>query len=419
VSATTSTPTKKVMSSGGYRRYQVYFWIVAALVLIATVRTITGAHDLDSQGAIRAAIVATCPILLAALGGLWSERAGVVNIGLEGQMLLGTWGAAFFTYWYNPYLGLLGGVVMGILGGVLHGLATITFGVDHIVSGVALNVIALGLITFLAEAFFTNLNSEFGRGGARQLQGLAKPVELEGIPGVSDTLKAVGEQHIWFVSDAANVLGALVSRVSVVTILVLALVPLTWWLLWRTSFGLRLRSCGENPAAAESLGVNVMAHKYVAVLVSGGLAGLGGAYLVAGSGFVTGQTAGRGYIGLAAMIFGNWRPLGALTGSAMFGYTDMLTFREESTIHALLLLVAIGLAIFAIIKWRGGLVKAASWSGAAAIAFLAWYLLVDSVPREFASMTPYVLTLLVLTFAAQQLRMPKADGQIYRKGAVG
>ena len=129
---------------------------------------------------------------------------------------------------------------------------------------------------------------------------------------------------------------------------------LTAYVLWRTAFGLRLRSCGENPQAAESLGINVLRHKYAAVIISGGFAGLGGGYLalVSASGFSTGQTNGRGYIGLAAMIFGNWRPGGILLGSGMFGYTDSLRLRDASTIHALLLLVAIGLAVFAIMALR-------------------------------------------------------------------
>ena len=117
-------------------------------------------------------------------------------------------------------------------------------------------------------------------------------------------------------------------------------------MLWRTTFGLRLRSCGENPQAAESLGVNVLRYKWIAVVISGAMAGIGGGFLalVASSGFVIGQTGGRGYIGLAAMIFGNWRPGGILAGSLMFGYTDSLPLRSAQTIHALLLLVAIGLA---------------------------------------------------------------------------
>ncbi len=197
-------------------------------------------------------------------------------------------------------------------------------------------------------------------------------------------------------------------------------------MLWKTSFGLRLRSCGENPQAAESLGVNVILHKWVAVVISGAMAGIGGGFLalVASSGFVTGQTNGRGYIGLAAMIFGNWRPGGILTGSLMFGYTDSLRLRSTSAVHALLLLVAIGLIALAV--WRLLKSRRAGTSptqgivfAVAGVLFLLWFLLTDEVPREFTGMTPYLATMLVLAFAAQRLRMPKADGQIYRKGSAG
>jgi simple sugar transport system permease protein len=208
---------------------------------------------------------------------------------------------------------------------------------------------------------------------------------------------------------------------SWVTVLVFALVGLTAWLLWKTAFGLRLRSCGENPQAAESLGVNVMRYKYVAVLVSGAMAGIGGGYLalVASSGFVTGQTNGRGFIGLAAMIFGNWRPGGILVGAGMFGYTDSLPLRSTSTIHALLLLIAIGLFAYAVVKLLRGAKRTAAVVAAFGLGFLLWFLLTDEVPRDFTSMTPYLATLLVLAFASQRLRMPKADGQVYRRGSAG
>ena len=393
---------------------------LAALLSVALVRVITGADEITSQGSLRAAIVATCPILLAALGGLWSERAGIVNIGLEGQILLGTWGAAYFTYWYGPYQGLLGAVAFGVLGGLIHALATVTFGVDHIVSGVALNVIALGLTTFLAEAYFSGLSSEYGQGGAQQLTGLMKP-DVITIPGVSELSSELAARGWFVISDVAAVVAALSTRISVVTFVVFGLVALTVWILWHTAFGLRLRSCGENPYAAESLGVNVIAHKYAAVLISGGLAGLGGGFLalVSSPGFHTNQANGRGYIGLAAMIFGNWRPGGVLLGSGMFGYTDSLRLRDPSTIHALLLLVGFWLVVFAIWRLRNRRMRAAAVLAAAGAGFLLWYSLTDEVPREFTSMTPYVATLLVLAFASQRLRMPKADGQIYRKGSGG
>ena len=400
-------------------------WLLAvgaALVVLAVsaVRVLTGSDEIDSAGSLRAALVATCPILLAALGGLWSERAGVVNIGLEGQMILGTWGAAYFTYWYGPMTGILGAAAFGALGGLLHALATVTFGVDHIVSGVAINIIGLGLASFLAEAYFSDLDSERGTGGQNKLSGLDSPVSFT-IPGVSDGAASVADQGWFVVSDLASVVEALTTQLSVVTVLVFVLVAASAFLLWRTAFGLRLRSCGENPQAAESLGVNVILHKYVAVVVSGGLAGLGGGYLalVASSGFSTGQTNGRGFIGLAAMIFGNWRPGGILLGSGMFGYTDSLRLRDASTIHALLLLVAIGLVAFALLRLLRGHRRGAVVFGVAAVLFLGWFLLTDEVPREFTSMTPYIATLLVLMFAAQRLRMPAADGQVYRKGSVG
>jgi simple sugar transport system permease protein len=350
------------------------------------------------------------------MGGLWSERAGVVNIGLEGQMLLGTWGAAYFTYWYGPWAGLLGAAALGAVGGLLHGLATITFGVDHIVSGVAINIIGLGATQFLAEAYFADLQN----GGPRQLTGL-DPLPYVTIPGISDAMVNLNNQHIFVISDVAGLLAALTTKVSALTIIIVVLVLATAWILWRTSFGLRLRSCGESPAAAESLGVNVYRYKYIAVIISGALAGLGGAFLalVASSGFVTNQTGGRGYIGLAAMIFGNWRPLGTVGASVMFGYTDALRLRTPEAVHALLLLVALGLIAYAGLKLYQGARRSAVVMGVLGIGFLLWYLLTDTVPRDFTGMTPYVVTLLVLSLASQRLRMPAADGQVYRKGSAG
>lgn len=398
-----------------------YFLIgLSVLFTLAAVRVITGVHEVDSPGSLRAAIVATCPILLAALGGLWSERSGVVNIGLEGQMLLGTWGGAFFTYYYGPWVGLLGAIAFGVLGGVVHALATVTFGVDHIVSGVALNLIAVGLTTFLAEAFFSDLDSEYGHGGAQQLTGIQKPYMIQEIPGISDAANSLADKHWFVISDLGAVVAALTTRISLVTILVFVLVVATAWILWRTRFGLRLRSCGENPEAAESLGINVIRHKYAAVLISGGFAGLGGGYLalVSSPGFHTNQANGRGYIGLAAMIFGNWRPGGALIGSGLFGYTDSLRLRDPATIHAMLLFVGFWLLVFA--AWRIYKARRAQGIvlGVSGVLFLLWFTLSDEVPRDFTSMTPYVTTMLVLAFASQRLRMPKADGKIYRKGTV-
>jgi len=373
---------------------------------------------MDSRGTLGAAVLATCPILMAAIGGLWSERAGVVNIGLEGQMILGTWGAAYFTYYYGPWIGILGAALLGAVGGALHALATVTFGVDHIVSGVAINIIGLGASKFLAAAYFSNLEG----GGVKQLTGLDSPTRVT-IPGVSGVASDLAAREWFVVSDVAALVAALTTNMSLMTVVVFALVGLTAWVLWKTSFGLRLRSCGENPQAAESLGVHVLRYKWVAVVISGAFAGIGGGFLalVASSGFVTGQTGGRGYIGLAAMIFGNWRPGGILGGAFLFGYTDSLPLarNSEQTVHALLLLVAIGLFVLAAWRLLRKKTVPATVLASFGAAFLVVFLLTDGVPREFTSMTPYVATLIVLAFAAQRLRMPAADGQIYRKGSAG
>ena len=388
--------------------------VIGALLAVSTVRVLTGAHDIDSTGTIRAAVIATCPILLAGIGGLWSERAGVVNIGLEGQMILGTWGAAYFTYYYGPWTGVLGAAALGAVGGLLHAIATVSFGVDHIVSGVAVNIIGLGASRFLAEAYFRDLEG----GGIKQLTGLETPTRIT-VPGVSDAAGSLAAKHWFLVSDVASFVAAVTTALSLLTVLVGLLVVASAFILWRSTFGLRLRSCGENPAAAESLGVNVYRYKYAAVVVSGALAGIGGGFLalVSSSGFTTGQTNGRGYIGLAAMIFGNWRPGGTTAGALLFGYTDSLQLRGSSSVHALLLVIA--LALLAVAAWRfwRGSRLAAAVIGAVGVGFLLWFVLTDEVPKEFAGMTPYVATLLVLALAAQRLRMPAADGLRYRRGA--
>ncbi len=200
--------------------------------------------------------------------------------------------------------------------------------------------------------------------------------------------------------------------------------PITYVLLWRTKFGLRLRSCGEAPGAAESLGVNVYRMKYTAVILSGGFAGLGGAFLalVATSIYREGQTNGRGYIGLAAMIFGNWRPGGLALGAGIFGYTDALQLRSGGeSVHALLLLLAIVLALLGRAGrcYRGRRLRAADQRWRSPPCALVWYLTSDTVPDEFVGFAPHLTTLLVLALAAQRLRPPAADGQPYRRGEAG
>ncbi|HNJ79169.1 MAG TPA: ABC transporter permease [Marmoricola sp.] len=422
MSVPTSSPalapiaTAQVLKRQKIRNYTLI--ALAGFALLSLVRLLTGAGELTSSGTIQAALTSTIPIAMAGLGGLWSERAGVVNIGLEGMMILGTFGAGYFGYHYGSLAGILGAIILGMVGGLLHAIATVYFGVDHIVSGVAINIIALGAAGFLAETYFTGLAG----GGPTQSPPLPTPWTIN-IPFLDDPLARLEGQDWFLVSDAAGLLRVLVNDLPVLTIVCLGLFVLTFWVLWKTRFGLRLRSCGESPEAAESLGINVYNYKLVAVVISGGLAGLGGAFLamVASSGFQVGQTGGRGYIGLAAMIFGNWRPTGLLLGSGLFGYTQALPLRREATlsIHALLLLIAILLIAVAVYQLTRRNQLQAIGAAAFGASFLVWYLSTDLVPADFTKMAPYVTTLLVLALASQRLRMPKADGQIYRRGSAG
>lgn len=400
------------------RRFPFWAWplgLAVAIVVIAIVREITGKDDIFSSGTISAALAWAMPLALAGLGGLWSERAGVINIGLEGMMILGTWGAAFGAIHGGPWMGVVGAMVCGALGGLVHALATVTFGVDHIVSGVALNIVALGVASYLASRFFGDLE------GGSDVQSPPLPsLPSVSLPGVSNLLGSI-EDHGWFfVSDVAALLRGVTTDLSVLTVIALLLILGTWWVLWHTAFGLRVRSCGESPASAETLGINVYLYKYIAVTASGGLAGLGGGFLamVASSAYREDQTGGRGYIGLAAMIFGNWRPGGVLMGSGLFGYIDALQLRGGGeAIHALLLLV--GVLLLAIGVWqivrRQRLVQGSIAIVAGIVVVILW-MLTDTVVGDFTRFAPHLTTLLVLAFASQRLRMPAANGKVYRRG---
>jgi simple sugar transport system permease protein len=388
--------------------------IAGGLVVLAAVRAVSGANDLTSSGAVRAALQSAVPIGLAGLGGLWAERAGVVNIGLEGQMILGTWFGAWAGYHYGPWAGVVAGIIGGGLGGLLHALATVTFGVDHIVSGVAITILAGGIARYLSQLAFKGLPG----GGVTQSPSVPE-LPRWSVPGVG-ALGGPEARHWFLLSDLAGVLRGALTQVSALTVIAVLLVPATYWVLWRTAFGLRLRSCGENPHAAESLGVNVYRYKYYGVVMSGALAGLGGVFLsmVASSIYLQGQTGGRGFIGLAAMIFGNWRPGGLAAGALLFGYTDALQLRGGSTsVHALLLFVAVvllGVGLWQLRRRRrmiGGIAVGLAVSTAVV------YATTKGIPAEFVSAAPHITTLVVLALASQRLRPPAADGQPYRRGS--
>ncbi|WP_331272960.1 ABC transporter permease [Motilibacter deserti] len=409
--------TRPAARSGSDRRTRlVRLAVLLALgfVVVSLVRVITGAQEISSSGTLGTALGLAAPIALAGLGGLWSERAGVTNIGLEGMMIAGSFGAGWWGYQHGPWFGVLMGIAFGAIGGLIHAVATVTFGVDHIISGVAINILGLGATQYLAARLLTGTEG----GGSTQSPQVDELPTLS-MPWVGDQLLDL-ERHHWFlVSDLAAVVRAVTTGVSILTVLAVVLIVVSGIVLWRTAFGLRLRSCGEDPWAAESLGVHVYRYKYAAVVMSGACAGFGGAFLavVAASQYREGQTGGRGFIGLAAMIFGNWRPGGLAGGSLLFGYTDGLRLRQgEESIHALLLVLGIGLLALGVWMLARRRFPQGGASLVVAALVLLWFALTDTVPGDFTGMTPYVATLLVLALASQRLRPPAADGVVYRKG---
>ena len=286
---------------------------------------------------IASTIRAFVPLFLATLGAVFNERSGIVNIGLDGMMIFGTWFGAWGSLRWGPVVGFLVAILAGTLVGLLHAIVTVTFRVDHIISGVAINVLALGVPRFLSIIAFG--------------QGTQSPA-VEQLPHF--TLPRLGEM-------------------SPIVPLTLVLGVAAWFVLNRTVFGLRLRSAGENPRAAESLGVRVVAMRYAGVLLSGAFAGLAGAYIsieLVGQ-YNEGMNQGRGFIALAALILGNWTVGGAALASLLFGWTEALTV----------------------------------------------YLRVSWINNAFIQTLPYIVTLIVLAVSFRRVRPPKAVGQAYEAGA--
>jgi general nucleoside transport system permease protein len=286
---------------------------------------------------IASAIRLFVPLYLATLGGVFNERSGIVNIGIDGMMIFGTWFGAWGALQWGPVAGLLVAIAAGVAVAAIHGMATITFRVDHIVSGVAINILAIGLPRFLSIV-------AYGQGTqSPQVRGLPK-FEVPGL----------GEMSL---------------LVPVTILLGLA----AWFVLNRTVFGLRLRSAGENPRAAESLGVRVKGQRWSGVLISGGFAGLAGGYLsIEYIGlYREGMNQGRGFIALAALILGNWSPIGAALACLLFAWTEALTV----------------------------------------------FLRVDWINNAFIQSLPYIVTLIVLAIFFRRVRPPKAVGQAYEAGS--
>jgi len=292
--------------------------------------------DIFTIALIWSTIRLSTPLVLAALGGLFSERSGVINIALEGMMLAGAFTAAAVTHAAgNPFVGLLAGMGAGLLIAAIHAVACIRYRADQVVTGTAINILMIGLPPFLSGAFFLS----------------------------SGSTPQIPREH-------------LIPWTPIVIAFIL--VPLTWYVLYKTPFGLRLRSVGENPEAADAAGVRVAKMRYAGVLLSGILAGIGGAYLSIGQSslFTRNMTSGRGFIALAALIFGKWRPVQTMLACLLFGFTEAVTIQMQ------------------------GVVKLPSG---------------EDIPIQFIQMVPYVLTIVVLAGFIGSSRPPKALGMPYEK----
>ena len=391
---------------------RLYFAAGIFLALLALIENLTGARDITSDGASGATLRFSIPLLMAGLGGLWSERAGVINIGLEGMMIVGTWLGAWFGFKNGPWVGMLAAAIGGILAGLLHALLTVRIGIDQAVSGLAINLLAYGLTRFLSGVFFPPA------GGDILTSPYVKPIALFTVPWLSPTLLKIEGHHYFFISNLAGIVAGLITRTSWASLLLIMALPLTAWILWKTKFGLRVRFSGENPVASESLGVNVYRTRFIAIAVSGMLAALGGAYIsvVSTGHYLENQTAGRGYIGLATVIFGNWRPMGVLAGSVLFGWTDALRIRQSDSVHATLLaIVAIAALIFLVKLWQRK-IKAALIALASGGLVLFYFFAQKVVPGELVTVFPNLTTIIVLAFLSQRLRPPAMAGAPYRKG---
>jgi ABC-type uncharacterized transport system permease subunit len=311
-------------------------------------------RDLFTIALIWSTVRLSTPLILAALGGLFSERSGIINIALEGKMLAGAFTAAAVTYAADsklhlgaasPWVGLLAGMSAGILIAAIYAIVCIRYKADQVVSGTAINILMIGVPGFLSGAFFLSSGS---------------------------TPQIPKEQLIPWAP----------------IIIAFAMVPITWYVLYRTPFGLRLRSVGENPEAADAAGVSVSRIRYSGVLLAGALAGIGGAYLSIGQSslFTRNMTSGRGFIALAALIFGKWRPVQTLLACLLFGFTEAISIQMQG---------AIKLPVFfaTLLRQAPG----------------------DDIPIQFIQMVPYLLTIIVLAGFIGSSRPPRALGIPYQK----
>jgi simple sugar transport system permease protein len=335
-----------------FRGFKTSDWIivvVAGLAILAFLVWATTDKSLNLTGMLVSSIIRATPIALAALSGIYSERSGVVNIGIEGMMLMGAFTSVVFaSITQNMLVGVIAGILAGMLLGALHAVLSIKYKVNQIISGTGIIILALGLTSYLQRSVlnvFPDLNQ----------------------PGPA--IPALPIPFLW----KLPVLGPVFFNLSPIIYTLFILLIVTQVLMNKTRWGLRVRSVGEHPKAADTLGINVFRIRYISVLISGAIAGLAGTYISIGAAgrFNEGMTAGKGFLGLAAMIFGNWNPFGAFAGSLIFGFFD-------------------------------------SWQEKLA-------LLQVGIPVDLLGMAPYIATMVVLAGFIGRARMPAADGQPYEK----
>ena len=270
----------------------------------------------SALGILASTIRLSTPLLFAALAGLYSERSGIFDISLEGKMLISAFASASIAaVTGSAFLGLAAGILAAIAFSLIHGLASITYRGNQIVSGVALNFIAAGLTIILGQSWFSQGGHTPGLiGGAR-----FGPIHLPGAE-AAQGIPVIGPFY-----------AEILSGQTLLVYVAFAMVPITWWVMFRTRFGLRLRAVGENPAAVDTAGISVAWLRYRAVIICGVLTGFAGTYLAVAqsAGFTRDMTAGKGYIALAALIFANWKPVPVMFACLLFGFLDALSIRVQ------------------------------------------------------------------------------------------
>ncbi|MFI0844813.1 ABC transporter permease [Mesorhizobium sp. IMUNJ 23232] len=355
----------------------------------------------------------SAPLLLACLAGLYSERAGIFDIGLEGKMLAGAFaGASAAAVSGSAWVGLLVATLAAVALALVHGFASITHRGNQIVSGVAINFIVAGSTIILGQAWFRQGGRTPSLGGAARFQ----EITLPGADAVRD------------VPIVGPIYSELLSGHSILVYIAFLMVPLTWWVLFRTRFGLRLRAVGENPAAVDTAGISVTWLRYRAVIITGVLTGMAGAYLsvAQNAGFVKDMTAGKGYIALAALIFAKWKPVPAMFACLLFGFLDAASIRIQGSpvgiatwlpplailVCALVLLGYVKLKTPAVIL---GSVLAGLVAYGLAVVLQPYGPAPVRVPVQLVNALPFILTVILLAGFIGKAIPPRAGGVPYVK----